>query len=335
MQVPNAAALNDMSLVKIDDEEFSLLRIPPESCALVLKQKEQMLGSIDLAVLVDDLGRVGNFVRLAYNGVVGHVELQDTIRRISCDVTELCDKSSGLVSKVKHTSTSILAHLQSSYVFLFHRQEDMALERLTSTVEVAKGMADAAEELSREFYEQSKKVEGALEDTMMVKGQEEKKKREMEKRRREVRISTYVTWASDSNLADVSIDALHHAMSGLKKLSALMLKIALFWKQMQMHCEDLAGPKMRRMVEVAMKKPVEDRMKVWTNITFKKQFVIYYSKWVALNNVFGICMERIKETQKTLYQYLKENPTIEQARRNVRLLAVEFRKDLEDVQKGY
>ena len=93
MQVPNAAALHDMSLVKIDDEEFSLLRIPPENCALVLKQKEQILGSIDLAVFVDHFGRIGNFVRLAYNGVVGHVELQDTIRRISCDVTELCDKS--------------------------------------------------------------------------------------------------------------------------------------------------------------------------------------------------------------------------------------------------
>ena len=170
---------------------------------------------------------------------------------------------------------------------------------------------------------------------MTAKGQEEKNKREMEKRRRELRISTYVTWASDSNLADAAINALHHAMSGLKKLSALMLKVAMFWTHMQLHCNDLAGPKMRRLVEAAMKRPVEDRMKLWTNIAFKKQAVIYYSKWVTLNSVCGIYIKRIKKTQKTLYQYLKENPTIEQARANVHQLAVELRKDLEDVQKGY
>ena len=87
------------------------------------------------------------------------------------------------------------------------------------------------------------------------------------------------------------------------------------------------------MVEAAMKKPEEDRMKVWTNVGFKKQAIIYYSKWVALDGVCGIYMERIKETQKTLYQYLEENPTNEQARKNVRQLAIAFRKDLEDAQK--
>ena len=434
-------ASSDQSLVKIDEEEFSLLTIPSENCALVLKQKEQMLGSIDLAVLVDDLGRVGNFVRIAYNGVTGHVQLQKKIRRIGYDVTKLCDKSAVTVSKFKHASTSILADLQGTYEFLLDQLEDIALETLTSITEVAKGMATAAEELSKEFDEQSKKVEGALEDTMTAKGEEEKNKKEIEIKKRELEkskerseaelkdreeqykdaekrfqeakrkqeeaeksakstlkslanalVNTVVTpgtlgivrdvkifetetdmkiaaeyskegeqhrlemkeqrdarrkalgdiaefaksienCTADSNLADAAINALHHAMAGLKKLSALMLKVALFWKQMQMHCEDLAGPKMRRMVEAAMKKPVEDRMKVWTNIAFKKQAVIYYSKWVALDGVCGIYMDRIKETQKTLYQYLEENPTNEQARKNVRQLAIAFRKDLEDAQK--
>jgi hypothetical protein len=434
-------ASGDSSLVKINEVEYSMVVIPPQDCALVLKEKEDMLGSIDLAVLVDDLGRVGNFVRIAYNGVAGHVELQKKIRRIGYDVTKLCDKSAVTVSKFKHASTSILADLQGTYQFLLDHLEDIALETLTSIMEVAKGMAAAAEELSYEFDEQSKKVEGALEDTMTAKGEEEKNKKEIEKMKRELETSkkrsevevkdreedykkaeekfqeakrkqeeaeksaknilkslansivnaavapatmgmvrdikifetetdmkiaaeyskegeqhrldmqkqrdarrtalsdiaefakSIENCASDSNLATAAINALHHAMSGLKKLSALMLKVALFWKQMQMHCESLAGPKMKRMVEAAMKKSEEDRMKVWTNIAFKKQAVIYYSKWVALDGVCGIYMERIKETQKTLYQYLEENPNNEQAKANVRQLAVDFRKDLEHAQK--
>ena len=57
-----------------------------------------MLGSIDLDVLVDDLRHVGDFVRIAYNGVAGYTDLQIKIRRIGYDVTKLCDKLAVTVS---------------------------------------------------------------------------------------------------------------------------------------------------------------------------------------------------------------------------------------------
>ena len=57
----------------------------------------------------------------------------------------------------------------------------------------------------------------------------------------------------DSELAGVAIEALHSAMGGLQKLSAVMMKAALFWKQMQTHCEQLAKEKMQKMIERAIK----------------------------------------------------------------------------------
>ena len=45
-------------------------------------------------------------------------------------------------------------------------------------------------------------------------------------------------------------------------------------------------------------------------------------------------MGRIQHTQKDLFTYLTESPTLKEARKNVRELAVAFRKDLETERKA-
>ena len=65
-----------MACIRIGSEEFSIVEVPSSATAVVAKQREHLLGSIDLPVLVEYLGRVGGFVRLAYNGTAGHTELQ-------------------------------------------------------------------------------------------------------------------------------------------------------------------------------------------------------------------------------------------------------------------
>ena len=59
----------------------------------------------------------------------------------------------------------------------------------------------------------------------------------------------------------------------------------------------------------------------------------YYSKWVALDDVCGVYMLQIRDTRQDLYNYLEENPTIEQAKKNVRHLASELAKDLKQAQE--
>lgn len=129
-------------------------------------------------------------------------------------------------------------------------------------------------------------------------------------------------YEDDSELPDIAVDALHEAMSSLKKLSVVMLKAFYFWKQMQVHCEQLAKVQMKNSITTAMKMPKEDRIRMWTSQGFKKQVVEHYAQWVALGNVCDSYMVKILETQKDLYKYLQENPTRLEAIRTIRELAI-------------
>ena len=355
--------------------------------------------------------RVGNFVRIAYNGVA---DLQIQIREIGVDVTKLCDKSAVTVSKFKQASGSILGDLQGTYQFLLDGLEDVALETLHavtdarveaalketiktkgSETERKKSLEESAKKLEvdkaraaqekkaaeedfehyEEKYRAAEKKQESLEtstsnpgkaignalispftrgrklfdtDSDVRRAQEAREEKlmhleEMKKQRhaRSNALQDIAEFAKkienckdDSELAEVAINVLHSAMGGLQKLSAIMMKAALFWKQMQVHCEQLAKDKMQRMITSVMKKSEEQRLKVWTSNGFKTQAINYYAQWVALDDVCTIYMGRIQETQKDLYGYLTENPTLKEARKKVRELAITFGKELEMEQKA-
>ena len=375
----------DQTIVKIGEETFSIVEIPSSGTVIVQQEKRCLLGSIDLPALVTDLGRVGNFVRIAYNGVAGYTNLQILIREIGYDVTKLCDKSAVTVSKFKQASASIIGDLQGTYQFLLDGLEDMALETLNAVADVAKDMAAAANQLCKDFDEESVWVDTALKEETVknfevekTKAIEWKKKAEEEfqemqmaaehssifsansllspftgvfgidsdsrraqkaredkirklekmKQERNIRRQALQDIAEkkedDAELAEVAISA----MGGLQKLSTVMTKAALFWKQMQVHCEQLAKEKMQKMISTAMKRPEKDRIRVWTSNSFKTNAIRYYAEWVALDDVCAVYMKKIQETQKDLYSYLTENPTLSAARKNVCKLAITFGEDL-------
>ena len=267
--------------MKIGDESFSIKEIPSSDTDLVLKKKDIILGAVDLPALVSDLGQVGICFRIAYNGVAGYTELQIEIRQIAYDLTKLCDKSAVtavMAASLKATSESVLDHLKSAFGFLLSGFEEMALTTLKAVTDVAKGMATAADELHKEFDEESKRVDKVLSS--------------MYKQRQ---------------LADVTVDALFYSAGrSLQELSATMMKAALFWKQVQMHCERLAQERMTEMVALAMEMEKQERIELWKDPTFQEEAIGYYAEWVALDDVCGIYMEKIKETKKELYDYLTE-----------------------------
>lgn len=173
----------DVAMVKVGDQFYSIVEPPAASSPVVLKAKGNILGHIDLAALVDDLGRLGNCVRIAYHGVAGHTELQIEIQRIGYDVTKLCDKSAITVAHFKKASSTVTLTLQATYEYLLDGLEDMAIETLADITGIAKGMAAAAESLNIEFDEQSQVVIEALEKVQREHGsQEEEKKKIVQER---------------------------------------------------------------------------------------------------------------------------------------------------------
>lgn len=51
--------------VEIEGEKYRLNTLPADTSSVVLAEKEKLLGAVDLKTLVNDLGRVGAFIRIA------------------------------------------------------------------------------------------------------------------------------------------------------------------------------------------------------------------------------------------------------------------------------
>lgn len=433
--------------IEIQGDTYSLVSVPSASTQLVKKEKENLLGSLDLASLVEDLGKLGNFIRVAYNGVAGYTDIQIKVQQVGYKITKLADKSAVTVHNFKSASQSILEELKGTYEFLLDGMEGMALETLSLLGSVAADMAKAAEELQKEFEQATNDVIEALEDTQKAKGTEEKRKKTLERERKEfesrklqaeviqeraleaeenakvlfneaqereekasskqasflgglTNLFTGVASAAasvaklekvadaiekigekasynqamklaneekmkhleqlnkqrelrqqalmqciefaqkienchnDDALAEAAIEALHSSIGALKSLSAIMMNAALFWHKMQKHCENLAKGDVKALVEKAIKEYPEEekRRKIWTARAFKSKAVSYYAKWVALDDVCGVYMLQIKNTRDALYEHITENPSIEQARQKVRVLAATFMDDLKKSQ---
>lgn len=442
-------ALAPKTDVVIDGETFDLVAVPNAESKMVQNAKDTLLGSLDLVSLSDDLGKLGNFIRVAYNGVAENTEIQIKVQRVGYKIAKLADKSAVTVHNFKRASQNVLKQLQGTYQYLLDGLEEMALETLSLLSSVAADMAKAAEELHNDFEKATDDVIDALEDTQKAKGTQEKRKKTLEEERIEFKIQkqkaeelqknaleaeekakafysaaqaredkameaqdsligaianafTGVIGAvaavvtldiekaietleqigdksiykeamklaneekkkhldhmdkqrqirqdallqcieftekiksctDDDALADAAIEALHGSIGALKSLSTVMMKAVLFWQQMQNYCESLAKGEIQQQVETAlMKYSEEKRLKVWTSRAFKVQAVSYYSRWVALDDVCEGYMLQIKDTRRDLYSYLEENPTIEQAKKNVRQLADTLAADLKKAQE--
>ena len=425
--------------VEIDGEPYALDKIPSANSGVVKAEKEKLLGAIDLKALVDDLGRVGGFIRIAYNavGAAGYqlTEEQIAIQQLGYDITKVCDKSALTVAKFKRASSSILSDLQCTYEYLLNNKEMLALETLSSVSDLAEKMEKAALELHHDFEAEKKKVVATLENTQRSKKvqaskvEEEKKKRieleeaikheqelikehqekerEAEARRQDLEqqedkaiskigsfsfkslINAFTTTfagvkafdeddsetkatrlrqnrldaleaenairkkrqqalanmssftaklkqcANDQEMAECAVEALHEAIGALKHLSAVMMQAAVFWKQMQEHCNSLANSNVKSMVKTTIAEySKEERREVWTSKPFKRKAIEFYSGWVALNNVCGEYMEQIKKTQSDLYKYITENPTYEESKKILPGLAEKFMADLKNDQKA-
>ena len=434
--------------IVIDGEQYDLVSIPNARSKLVQSAKSELLGSLELHSLVEDLGKLGNFIRVAYNGVAGYTEVQIKVQRVGYKITKLADKSAVTVHRFKGASQSVLKKLKGTYEYLLDGLEEMALETISQLTSIAKDMAAAADELHNDFEKATTDVENALEDTERAKGSDEERIKAREEERKEFEIKkqkavilqrdateaeerakafyanaqkredkafdahnsflntitdavTGIVGAAasvatlqfsqalekvasigdksgykeamkmaneekkkqmeamqkqrdfrqeallqclefterikncqdDSALAEAAIEALHSSIGALKSLSTIMMRAAMFWQHMQLHCESLATGDIQKQVERAMKEDEGKRLKTWTSRGFKGQALEYYSKWVALDDVCGVYMLQIKETRQDLYNYLEDNPTIEQARRNVRELAAKFGNDLKEAQE--
>ncbi len=180
-------AVSAPEIVIIDGQLYSLEQIPDEKSAIVVSERTVLLKNVDVETLATDLGRVGGFIRIAYNGV-GAAGSQFTtqqvkIQRLGYDISKLCDKSAVIIVKFKEASRSIVIDLQATYAYLLDNLEEIAVDTLSAVSKIAEQMEKEALELKSEFYCEADKVLAILDDTEEAKGNFDRQKIEKEKER--------------------------------------------------------------------------------------------------------------------------------------------------------
>ena len=109
--------------VVIGEEKYSPTKVPPVTSALVIAEKERLLGSTDFEILVDN--STGKFVRVACNSVTGTTDLQITVQEMAYDITKLYNKAAITALTFTATSNSVVFGLRSSYMYLLDNLEEM------------------------------------------------------------------------------------------------------------------------------------------------------------------------------------------------------------------
>lgn len=424
--------------VEIDGEKYQLDQVPAANTRVVVMNKERLLGGINLEELINDFGRLGSFINIAYSGVGAagpkFTEIQIEIQDIGFSVTDLFAMSALTLTKFKTSSQVILIDIQSSYDFLIHDLEDLAFDTLSSIRHVAIQMEKAARDLHKKATEEKEKLIKTLTKTQKAKGEEalqiqkknkerelleldriqkeevmlqaKKKQQEAEDKvldfemkeeeaiakigdmgffknlanaatsflgvelfskeqhsrgakeeaslwgrrakeaeerakeyneQRQLALDQMVEFAKkikdcegEEKMAEIAVDALHKAVSALKHITVVMMRIVQFWNQVQQHCEFLASDTLIDQVKYSINNySQKQRHAVWTSRAFKAKAIYFYAGWVAVKTVCEDVAEQIRLTQKELYKYLEKNPTYEECRRNVKVLAGTFLRNEE------
>ncbi|XP_031564123.1 uncharacterized protein LOC116299593 [Actinia tenebrosa] len=242
----------------IDKETFSLAEIPAQV------ETE----SVDVETLLDELGKIGTFI---------DITRVNRVQGVKNEITKLTERSAVIVQEIREMTSSDLKNLQNVFQFLLDGRETMAMETLKLLSIDTRIIATKAEQLIMGFENTLTNVINALEDTQRTKGAREKHRNDLERRGK----------FHDGRLEEVAIDALHNSIGALKSLSTIMMNTAVFWRQLQAHCETLGNEGMQKMIERAMFYHEEKRIEVLTSTGFKNKGIVFYSKWVALDDICG------------------------------------------------
>lgn len=138
----------------------------------------------------------------------------------------------------------------------------------------------------------------------------------------------------EKELANIATKALHKASGSMKDLIHMLKQAAQFWNRLAKHCQGLADDKLQQKIQkFTAKYTPEERRDYWTSNDFKQRMFWYISKWIALHSVSSEYLDQIKLTQQDIYDYIRENPTYEESRRDLLDLANNFEKDLKSAQE--
>ena len=158
-----------LSIVTYEDKKYNLCKIPPITSLVVANATKDIEDQLRLKTLGNDLSRLGKFVRLAYCGVVGHVDLQIKVRQTLKNVSELCDDTVHTINNFKRSSQDALESMQCAYDYLAEGLEEEALVVFDEIQMLSKKMSENSKQLSIKCKSESENIKEVGNTTLLKK----------------------------------------------------------------------------------------------------------------------------------------------------------------------
>lgn len=121
--------------------------------------------------------------------------------------------------------------------------------------------------------------------------------------------------------ATLSVNSLHSAIDALGKVIGTLTNASLFWDQMSAYCGQMTSGGFQRDLEDLKEMDLDVRLQEYQEPQFMISFLLYLCQWVAVNGLSGDYLKAAGEAQKKAVNYLRESPTIEEAKRKAPELA--------------
>ena len=194
---------------------------------------------------------------------------------------------------------------------------------LTNLGRVFTGAKDPAKERVKEWKEESVKL-------YEIEKEHRRLRNEMLAKETDI-MASMETCTYDKVETEMAIKSLQAVSNALVQLAAVMLRAALFWESIENQCKSICNTSFKTAIEKGMKKNEEKRLTFWHSTGFKTKAVNYCAKWVALHGICSDYVENIRSTQNSLTGYITENPTLDEARGQIKLMIKEIKEDAAEV----
>ena len=185
------AADSDTTLWK----EYSLTNLPTATSAVVLRERDDLRGSVNFQALENNFRTLSDLARDASQGstAFGDSTLQAHVQALASDVNGLIGKSRTTVGGFKTTTDSALRQLTVAFGYLGSDDSENALEALQRVSELAKSMATQSEELHKESETDGKGAQNVLSEVTAARGRAQQNKAALEEKRNQLEISKRTT----------------------------------------------------------------------------------------------------------------------------------------------
>ena len=152
----------------ISGESYSLLERPSPTSQLVKNERAKLLIQLDVSVFTEELSKVGEFLRIAYNGLALHPAIQGKVTILAIEITQLTDKSAVSLVEYGLASDRVLSALESTYWHIYNGKERFAKTSFTSIGRIAGNMAEIAMKIHKSYEEVTDNVKQLISEITSV-----------------------------------------------------------------------------------------------------------------------------------------------------------------------